>query len=189
MKKPRIKRDLPEMVNQLERQLRLLAEYSEHAFEDGRSHYLPEIAGKLRILLVRSRFNHPLLFRVAEHINYTPKVELSGPPVRPLPGEPGPNEVITLDRFFDLHAVTIRTWQGPARMTKRELIRAWCEQLGGVHEDWEVDEELANTLGLPIIIGGMHPGAYELRICAQTALQHGQQIIERYKKEVENNED
>jgi hypothetical protein len=166
------------MLDQLDRQLTLLEEYSAKAFDEGRAEYLPDIAGKLRILLVRSRNNTPLLFAVAERLGVVPHVKLDGPPIRPLPGESRPGDEIALDAFFDLQAVTIRTSAGLVAMSKRELIRAWCEQLGGVHEDWAVDEALVNAVRFPVRVGGMQPTVMELLNCARTALLHGKRLVQ-----------
>jgi hypothetical protein len=63
-------------------------------------------------------------------------------------------------------------------MTKQQLIRGWCEQLGGVHEDWAVEEALVNAVHLPVFIGGMQPSAIELRNCTLIALTHGKRIVQ-----------
>ena len=175
---PRARRELEEMVEQLSRQLDLLDEYACHAFVERRSEFLPEVAGKLRILLVRSRNNVPLLFEVAQRLDVVPKVVLDGPPIKAPPGEPGPGDEIALNQFFEMNAVTIRTSAGLVTMTKRELIRAWCEQLGGAHEDWAVDEALINAVRSPILIGGMQPSAMELRNSVRITLQHGRRLVE-----------
>jgi hypothetical protein len=166
------------MVARLSAQLSHLAKDCQRAFELGDEAYLPEVATKLRLLLVRSRANKPLLFEVAAQIGVEPKVTLGGPPLIKREGEIGPGDTITLDQFFDLQAVTIRTSSGLISLTKRELIRAWAEQLGGAHEDWSVDEALVNAIQTPVFIGGMQPTVLELRNCARTALQYGQQIVE-----------
>jgi len=127
---------------------------------------------------VRSRQNSPLVFEVADRLGVVPGVRLDGPPVQPPPGEPGPGDEITLDAFFDLQAVTVRTSTGLVMMTKRQLIRAWCEQLGGVHEDWAVEEALINAVRLPVFVDGMQPSAMELRNCARTALTHGKRVVQ-----------
>jgi hypothetical protein len=97
---PRITRELIDMVQQLDRQLNLSEEHARQAFGERRDDFLPEVAGKLRILLVRSKNNKPLLFRVAEELNHVPEIVLGGPPIKPPPGQPGPGDKITLDRFF-----------------------------------------------------------------------------------------
>jgi len=182
MRGPRTDRDLAEMVNQLDTQLNLLEEYAHKAFVDRRDEVLPEVAGKLRILLVRSQKNVPLLFEVAKRLSVVPKVVIDGPPIRRPPGESVAGDELTLDEFFDLQAMTIRTSAGLITMTKRELIRAWCEQLGGVHEDWAVDEALVNAIRAPIRLGGMQPTSMELRNSVRTTLHHGRRLVELARK-------
>jgi hypothetical protein len=165
------------MVARLDAQLNHLAEGCQKAFDSGEEAYLSEVANKLRLLLVRSRANTPLLFEVADQIGLQPKVTLDGPPLLKREGEVGPGDTITLDEFFNLQAVTIRTSAGLISFTKRELIRAWAEQLGGTHEDWSVDEALVNAIRTPILLGGMQPTVMELRNCARTALRYGRQIV------------
>jgi hypothetical protein len=166
------------MVDQLDNQLSLLEDYTHRAFGEGRKEFLPEVATKLRVLVVRSRKNVPLLFEVARRLDVEPKVILEGPPIKPEPGEPSPGDEIALDDFFNLQAVTVRTSAGLVTMTKRELIRAWCEQLGGAHEDWAVDEALVNAIHAPISVGGMQPTAMELRNLARTTLRYGRHLVE-----------
>ena len=175
---PRTTRDLPEMLEQLDRQLSLLEQYSRFAFEEGRTEYYPEIAAKLRILIVRSRQNAPLLFRVAEALQVVPRVTLN-PSLIPRREEDTRPREITLDEFFDLHAMTLGTSDGPVSMTKRQLIRAWCEQLGGVHEDWEVDEALIRAVRMPAFVMGMQMSALELRSYGQVVLEHGDALLDR----------
>jgi hypothetical protein len=175
---PRIDRELVEMIGELETQLGLLERYARQAFRQGEHQFLPEVASKLRILLVRSRHNKPLLLEVAERLGYTPIVTLAGPPIRRAPGEKGPGDHISVDAFFDRDAVGVQTSIGFVMMTKRQLIRAWCEQLGGAHEDWSVDEALVRAIDAPATINGMQPTAIELRNCATTALGVGRHILE-----------
>jgi hypothetical protein len=165
------------MVERLDAQLKLLEENGRQAFEQGDETYLPEVATKLRILLVRSRMNKPLLFEVAAQVGLKLQLSLDGPPMLKKEGEIGPGDTISLDEFFDLQAVTIRTSVGLITLTKRELIRAWAEQLGGAHEDWSVDEALINAVRFPLLITGMQPTVMELRNCAGIALQHGRRIV------------
>lgn len=182
---PRTNRELVEMVDQLDTQLSLLEEYAHNAFVERRNEFHAEVATKLRILLVRSKKNVPLLFEVARRLNVEPRVVLDMPPVAPPPGEPGRGDEITLAAFFDLQAVTVRTSAGLVTMTKRELIRAWCEQLGGAHEDWAVDEALVKAIRGPLLLGGMQPTAMELRNCARTTLHHGRQLVELGRRSIE----
>ena len=175
---PRLDRELSEMVHSLRTQLSLLEDYSRRAFEEGRAEFRPEVAAKLRILLVASRHNKPLLLQLAARLGVTLEVVLDGPPIRRPPGEPGPGDRISLDAFYDLQAVTTRTSGGLITMSKRELIRAWAEQLGGAHEEWSVDEALIRAVKAPIFVNGMQPTVIELANCARTALHYGHLVLE-----------
>ena len=178
-----MKRTLADMVEQLETQLRLLREYSDRAFGDKQDEYLPEVAGKLRLLLVKSRHNKPLLLEVADQLGVNLEVTIHGPPGLQYPagdlteGRCRVGDRITLDAFFDLLAVGVKTSSGFITLTKRELIRAWCEQLGGVHEDWSVDEEVVKAIKTGLTVGGYEPCVLELNNCARSALQHGQRVL------------
>ncbi|TAK51236.1 MAG: hypothetical protein EPO25_17270 [Gammaproteobacteria bacterium] len=103
---------------------------------------------------------------------------LDGPPIRRRHGEPGPGDQLTLDEFFDRQAVGIRTAAGFVTLTKRQLIRAWCEQLGGAHEDWAVEESLANAVNMQLPIAELRPTVMELQNCTDTALAHGWKVLE-----------
>ena len=177
--KPSKNRQLSEMIHRLETQLELLHQYSEQAFGRGHAEYYGEVATKLRILLVRSRHNTPLLLEIANRLKVPLNLTLGGPPVQPPKGEPGPGDTITLDRFFDLSAMHIRTSSGLVRISKREMIRAWCEKLGGAHEDWDIDEAILNALELPWVVNGIHLAVIELRNCAKIALQYGDHLLDR----------
>ena len=175
---PRLDREIAEMISQLETQLGLLERYAHQAFALGETQFLPEVATKLRILLVRSRHNKPLLIDVAGALGFTPIVTLSGPPIRRPPGEKGPGDHISVDAFFDRDAVGVMTAAGFVMMTKRQLIRAWSEQLGGAHEDWAVDEALLNAIRTALLVGGVQPTVIELRNCTTTALGVGHYVHE-----------
>lgn len=178
----RITREIGEMIGRLETQLGLLREYAIKAFEEGRGEYYAEVATKLRVLLVRSRHNTPLLLEIADRLRIPLDVTLTGPPVAPPPGEPGPGETISLDRFFDLKAMYIRIDTGLVPITKREFIRAWCEQLGGAHEDWAVDKAIVAAIEFPLLVNGVHPSVIELRNCARTALKYGDHLLDRIRE-------
>jgi hypothetical protein len=171
---PRISRELSEMVERLERQLDMLEGFAQAAFAEGKDEFLPEVATKLRVLLVRSRQNRPLLIEVADRFGIPLNVTLDCPPVE---GGPRAGDVLSLDAFFDLQAVTVRTSAGLASMTKRELIRAWSEQLGGAHEDWSVDESLVNAVRIEVPILGLRPSVMELGNCARTAVRCGREVV------------
>jgi hypothetical protein len=173
-----------EMVDRLESQLNVLARHCQLAFQEQQLDYLPEIATKLRLLLVRSNKNRPLIFDLMKELGIAFDVVLDGPPqLRRRTGDttstPAPGDRLSLDAFFDLRAVTIRTTAGLIDLTKRELIRAWSEQLGGAHEDWAVDESLSNALKTQLPFVKVRPMVLELRNCANIALRYGREVVAR----------
>jgi hypothetical protein len=76
---PRRGRELSEMVDQLERRLNKLDAFAQAAFAEGREEFLPEVATRLRVLLVRSRHNRPSLLEVASALGIPLTVTLDGP--------------------------------------------------------------------------------------------------------------
>jgi len=83
----------------------------------------------------------------------------------------------------DLDAVSVRTSDGLlVTLTKRELIRAWSEQLGGAHEDWAVDEALVKAVRIQGSFQGIQLTALELLNCARTTLNYGRQLVDLAQK-------
>lgn len=178
VKSPRIARQLPEMLVVLREQLNLLERYSHHAFDLRESRFLPEVAGKLRLLTVRTAHNQPLLFTVADRLQVTLVAKLSGPPLPRSAGKPTGGDYLSLDALFDLEAVAIQTSAGLCSYTKRQLVQAWCQQLDGAHSDWRVDEALINALSVPVILGTMQATALELANQARTTLVVGRWLLQ-----------
>jgi hypothetical protein len=123
-------RELPEMVEALARQVRLLDAYVKRAQSD--PDYWGEVASKLRLLIIeRARNNRALLLRVADEYDARLRFGSSRPDGGPL----------TWDEFLDRQMLG----QGERSITFREVICRWAEQMGGAHEDWSVDEMLLKT--------------------------------------------
>jgi hypothetical protein len=145
MRSPQVDRELAEMVAELSRQLRVLQHSGVLAFgPEQNADYLPEVATKLRSLLVRSRMNTPLSREVASWIELPRTITLGARPLLKAKGDPSPGlgNTISLDRFFDLIAIAVRTARRMVPLTKRDIIRAWCEQL-----DRALPHPLAAALG------------------------------------------
>ncbi len=171
-----------EMLAALERHLRLLREYSVKAFNEGNADFGGEVAGKLRLLVTRFGSNHPLLLDLMADTGVEPLITLSGPPVKPLPGEPGPGDQITLARYLELTAVGIRV--SPEKfvtLNKVKLIRGWAEQTGSSHEDWALDPALAAILSAGIFIGGLPAALAELRVITETVLHVADRFLSEYR--------
>jgi hypothetical protein len=169
-------RDEREIMLKLERQLKLLRTFSKNAFERHDSSYCPETAGKLRLLLVRTKMNRPLLLDAAELFGVSLTVTVAPSPVKregDLEGE------VTLDQFFDMTAYMYKLPDGSvAKVSKLNLIRAWGEQEGGAHLDWEVEAWLTAALrSWPVKFNGLNPSELELLNCANLVLEQGEKVV------------
>jgi hypothetical protein len=85
----RIERTRADRLDALESHIRLLRGYAQRAFETGDSDYFGEVAAKLR-LLVGEHGNKPLLLDLMDEMAQPITITLGGPPIQPLPGQPGP---------------------------------------------------------------------------------------------------
>lgn len=77
-----IQREIPDLVEALQRHVRLLKEYAVKAFEDANSDYFGEVAGKLRLLLYDGGMNTPLLLKLMDEFSADIRITLGGPPVQ-----------------------------------------------------------------------------------------------------------
>jgi hypothetical protein len=68
-------------------------------------------------------------------------------------------------------------------LNKTQFIRAWAEQTGSAHEDWNLDPALKTILGSGIHIGGLHGALAELRGTTQTVLHVADQFLVRFRKQ------
>ncbi len=57
--------------------------------------------------------------------------------------------------------------------------RAWAEQTGASHEDWQMDEPLSAILGTRIYIGGMHGALAELQTTTDAVLNVASKFLEQ----------
>jgi hypothetical protein len=121
--------DLPEMVEALARQVRLLEVYELDARSD--SDYLGEVALKLRLLLIDSRKQKALLRLVAQ--SYKADLVFGVTPDG------------TARRWRDLLDAPVIT-VGGVTMTLKEFIRAWVAQVGRTSEDWALDQMMLRAL-------------------------------------------
>ncbi|MBI2090208.1 MAG: hypothetical protein HYT78_15965 [Deltaproteobacteria bacterium] len=175
-------RDLEDLVQALERHLRLLHEYARRAFQDGDFDYGGEVAGKLRLLVTKFGSNRPLLLDLMAETGINPLITLGGPPIEPPPGEPRPGDKISLSLYLQLGAIGIRVPSGEfVMLNKTQLIRAWAEQTGSSHEDWSLDPPLEAILRAPIYIGGLHGAFAELRITTEPVLHVADRFLTEFR--------
>jgi hypothetical protein len=139
----------------------LLEEYYRKAFEEGDDRYLGEIAGKLRLLVVRGKRNRPLLLDFMEKVNSSVKVSLDSPII---------TEPITIDEYLDQLMLFVRLKDGPISFTNREFVLAWAQQHGAAHEDIAHDRGYAASRALNVEIFGQPSHKWNLGAVARTVI-------------------
>jgi hypothetical protein len=177
------KREIQELVDALERHVRLLREYAQKAFVDGNTDYGGEIAGKLRLLVKNiGRSNRPLLIDLMEETGIKPMIKLGGPPIQRPPGEPRAGDIITLSRYLELTAIGIELPSGDfVTLDKIKFLSAWAEQTGSSHEDWSLDPALDAFLRSGIHIGGVDVAFAELKVTTEAVLSVATRFLAQYK--------
>ncbi|SRR6266542_5284554 len=174
-------RSTDELVDALERHIRILRDYAAKAFREGNFDYGGEVAGKPRLLVTKFGSNRPLLLDLMAETGIAPTITLDGPPVQRPPGEAGPGDVISLQRYLGLDAIAIRIPSGDFIMlNKTQFLRAWAEQSGSSHEDWSLEPALAAILDARIYLGGLHGALAELATTTNAVLNVADQFLLRY---------
>jgi len=165
-------RDLEDLVQALERHLRLLHEYARKAFQERDFDYGGEVAGKLRLLVTNFGSNRPLLLHLMAKTGINPLITLGGPPIEPPPGEPRAGDKISLSQYLQLGAIGVWVPSGEfVMLNKTQFIRAWAEQTGSSHEDWSLEPALEAILQkTPIYVGGLQAAFAELGITTKAVL-------------------
>ena len=178
MKSNKVPRQTSELISALSRNVKLLEEYCQKAFKEGNSDYYGEIAGKLRLLAIKTRKNEPLLLEIMRQLNFRLGLSFGAPQNFVSPKGYKNGDPIPLEEFLELNAIGIRLPSGEFRyLTKREFILTWAEQLGAAHEDWEMDEVMYLILNTPIFIGSLPAAAMELNIDASAILGLANEVI------------
>jgi hypothetical protein len=136
----RVQRTQQELVEALDRHLRLLAAYAVRAFEEGDPDYCGEVATKLRLLVAepkRKNSGHrPLLLGLMDAAGADIRVQVRAVKV---PGSPAVS--LTLREYL-AGEVEARTPGGQEfRRSYIDLICMWADQHGAAHEDWAFQEE------------------------------------------------
>lgn len=153
-----------QLVNELKDQLSLLND-SIQKINLGDLKYSKTISGILRILVIKTPTNRPLLFDLAKDYDFEPGVVIDSP--------------------FGIKKQTLREYLKELffasntekfRMTNEEFIKIASQQDGGSHVDSTIDfgYQFANE---DILIGGLPPKVLNLRILANHVLKTGKELI------------
>ncbi len=128
-KKQGVQRNIGVMVQRLINHLEILIDFADKSFyEYQHEKYLGEVAGKLRVLVVETRTNKPLLLGLMDHFHY--EREWDGTL---------PNSKFTLRTYMYMLAIYSKDH---CTFSNEKIIRYLSQQSGGSHEDWELDSEL-----------------------------------------------
>jgi hypothetical protein len=173
-------REIPELIEALQRHTRLLREFARHAFQGQDNDYLGEVAGKLRLLVHERKDIKPLLLGLMDEFGLDVPIMLDGPPISRPPGHSGPwyGDQISLRDYLDLTAYGIRTSsQGFVELTKKKLIATWAEKHGSAHEDWTLTEEFVTARDSGLFLGNLPALATELQITTRTVLYIAEKFL------------
>ena len=175
----RIKRSKQELLVSLCKHLYLLRKYYNSAFVDGDMDYLGEIAGKLRLLAVKTRTNKPLLVNLMNEFDVNIKIETVPKMENDVP--------VSLDEYMEMLCISVRKGDGQMAMfNHREFVLAWAQQSGSAHEDWEHDEDFSTVRSPLVKIGGVDAHAASLGAIAKTVLYVGDRFIQELQKQGNN---
>ena len=174
----KVPREIPDIVEALQRHVRLLKDYAVKAFRDVKPDYFGEVAAKLRLLCYEGGMNKPLLLHLMDTFESDIRLTLGGPPTQTELGHPGPGDQITLREYLTLEAAGVQTpSKGFVMLTKKELISNWANQHGAAHEDWELEETLFSLLRAGIYVGSLPMIAKELEVTTEAVLSVANQFL------------
>lgn len=164
-----------ELVEALRRHFTLLKEYHEKAFEEGDANYYGEVAGKLRLLIYRSRTCHPLLLDLMEKFSITVRLDLIGPG----------NRSADIDGYFHRPCGAFRSERTNQliEITRMGVVRSWAQQIGSSHEDPSIDDNFSEYLSHGFYINGRQIAVDELRRSSKFVLNVAKFFFEDYEKQ------
>lgn len=153
-----------ELINELKEQLNLLEEAIKKV-NSGDFKYTKTLSSILRILVIKTPSNKPLLFNLAQAYNYEPMVIIDSPfGIKTMP-----LKVHLKDLYFASGTEKIK-------MSNEEFIKIASQQDGGSHFDPTIDfgYQFSNK---GILIGGLPPKVLKLRILANHVLKAGSELL------------
>jgi hypothetical protein len=168
----RVNRSRDDLISRLREHRSILSDYHEKACRELKHEYLGEIAGKLRLLTLRSKWNRPLLLDLMAETGSTVPITIDSPRGR---------FVTDLPAYLERPAGGVKLPSGQlVTLSKSDLIALWSQQSGAAHEDWELDEPLAAVFANGLFVNGqpIH-GAVLCAIC-RTVLHVATEFLRRH---------
>lgn len=153
----------------------LLEEYHKKAFEEGDANYYGEVAGKLRLLIYRSRTCHPLLLDLMEKFSITIRLDLIAPG----------NRSADIDEYFNSPCGAFRSERTNqlVEISRIGVVRTWAQQIGSSHEDASIDDDFSEYLSHGFYINGRQIAVDELRRSSKFVLNVAKFFFKDYEKQ------
>mgnify|MGYP001561094184 CR=1 FL=1 len=153
-----------QLINELKDQLSLLDD-SIQKINSGDLKYSKALSGILRILVIETSTNRPLLFDLAKEYGFEPDVVIDSPF--------GIKKQTLREHLKELFFASNTE---KIRMTNEEFVKIASQQDGGSHVDPTIDfgYQFANE---GILIEGLPPKVLKLRILANHVLKFGKELI------------
>ncbi|MBI2405556.1 hypothetical protein HYV21_00680 [Candidatus Microgenomates bacterium] len=160
----KVVREEAELINELKEQLDLLGDAIQKV-NSGDFKYAKILSSILRILVIETPTNKPLLFNLAENYNYEPRVIIDSP-----------FGIKTTSLKLHLKDLFFASGTEKINMSNEEFIKIASQQDGGSHVDPTIDfdYQFANE---GILIGGLPPKVLKLRILANHVLKVGKELL------------
>ena len=150
---PKIKRSENDLIRALRRHLRIEASHHRAVFVDGNTDLVGALAVELRILVLKSRNNTPLLRKLMTQTEIEVPVHLGDVPPGLYPGH-DPIRGMSLEAYLAVRAINRRISTGElVSFTNGDLVQGLANKLGGAHEDWTIPEGLARIISDRVFIG------------------------------------
>lgn len=160
----KVARDRAELINELKEQIDLLAEALDN-LNLGDFKYGKVVATVLRILVIESPKNKPLLFTIADSHSFIPMVVTDSP-----------FGIKNLPLKDHLRSVYFLSGTEKISMSNERFIKIATQQDGGAHVDQEIDfDYMLSNKG--ILLGGLPPKIYKLKILGSHVLKAGRELL------------
>ncbi|MBU0998431.1 hypothetical protein KJ570_02805 [Patescibacteria group bacterium] len=160
----KVKKTQEQLVIDLKEQIGLLEDAIQKV-NSGDFKYSKTLSGILRILVIKTPTNKPLLFSLAQEYGFMPKVVIDSP-----------FGIKTTSLKKHLKALFFASGTEKISISNEEFIKIASQQDGGSHVDPEIDfgYQFANE---GILIGGFPPKVLKLRILANHVLKVSKELL------------
>jgi hypothetical protein len=152
----------------------LLQDFHRRAFEENDATYYGEVAGKLRLLVYRSKTCHPLLRDLMDKLGIHVRMNLIGPGHRSA----------DIDEYFGSICGMFHSQRTGKKieLTPMDVVSSWAHQIGASHEDPAIDEDFAEFLSHDFFVRNRQIAVDELRRASKFVLAVAKFFFHYYEK-------